>query len=105
MSTTVEKLLDNFYDLKIQRTNIAREIDDLENLIHSITERLDELNSHNQEARSSKDWRDQFARARDKRRGVRDTVAEKKQEMRRIEARIETLTLQIEYGELEEGGA
>jgi len=28
-----------------------------------------------------------------------------KQEMRRIEARIETLALQIEYGELEEGGA
>jgi len=49
MSTTVETLLDNFYDLKIQRTNIAREIDDLENLIHSITERLDELNSHNEQ--------------------------------------------------------
>jgi predicted nucleic acid-binding Zn-ribbon protein len=103
--TSINALLDNFYDLKIERAKIAREIDDLENLICSITERIDELKGHSEKARSSKDWRDQFAKARDKRRGVRDTVADKKQEMRRIEARIETLALQIEYGELEEGGA
>lgn len=102
--STVDTLLNDIYDLKIERASIAREIDDLENLIHSVSERIDELNTHSEQARSSKDWRDQFARARDKRRGVRETVAEKKQEMRRIEARIETLTLQIEYGELEEGG-
>lgn len=100
---TIEDLLDEIYDLKVQSADISREVDDLENTVYSVTERIDELLTYSPATRSSKDWRDQYARARDKRRNVREIIAEKRQEKNRIEARIETLTLRMEYGEIEGG--
>ena len=96
---TVDKLIEEIYDLKMERAAIAREINEMENLIISVTERVEELLSHGPNARGSKDWRDKYARARDKRRAVRDQIADKRHAIHKIEAKIDTLALQVEYSE------
>lgn len=100
---TMDDLLDDIYNLKVERANVSREIDDLQNIVDSITERLEELSSHSEKARSSQDWRDNYARARDKRRLTRDQISENRQKLRYLDARIETIQLHMEYGEIEGG--
>ena len=100
---TMDELLDSFYDVKIKAANVQREIDDMNNIIDSVTDRLNELDRMPESYRKTQEWKDSYVRARDKRRLTRDQISERLQQLRHLEASAEATRLTIEFGAIEGG--
>ena len=94
----INDLIEEVYGLDLERCALEAQIDEKEIIVGSITERIDEIYEE-----GGQKVRDGYARARDKRRAVREEIAELRAKVRNIDASINSLKLQIEYGELEGG--
>tara|TARA_B100000902_G_scaffold263947_1_gene250083 strand:- start:2157 stop:2456 length:300 start_codon:yes stop_codon:yes gene_type:complete len=90
-----EKRLENLYLLCEKRSEIILEIEQYQNEIISISERIDTLESTADHLvdKTSKDFRDQVTKARDKRKRIRETIVDLSHKVRLKEAEIKTLEM------------
>lgn len=89
-----EKTKKEFHDLSKKSSNKLRQIKQCENDIVSITERLETLEVKDD---GSQEFVDQFSKAKDKRRRLRDEVADLEHEVRMIESEIKALMLEYQF--------
>lgn len=92
----------HFHDLSEQRSELLKEIRISENSVISIGERLDELRSMETRQRPD-DYKDQVIRAKERRRRLRDEIAEIEHNVRMVETKI--AALKMEHRFLNDGGA
>tara|TARA_Y100000287_G_scaffold115748_1_gene92875 strand:+ start:401 stop:709 length:309 start_codon:yes stop_codon:yes gene_type:complete len=89
-----EKTKQEFHALSKKRSEQLRQIKQCENDIVSITERLDSLNKQDD---GSQEFIDQFSKAKDKRRRLRDEVADLEHEVRMTESEIKALMMEYQF--------
>tara|TARA_X000001036_G_scaffold395216_1_gene396033 strand:- start:5218 stop:5508 length:291 start_codon:yes stop_codon:yes gene_type:complete len=89
--------LKDYYNLCEQRSEIILEIEQFQNEIISISERIDTLENTADHLidKSSKDFKDQVTKARDKRKRIRETIVELSHKVRLKEAEIKTTEMDI----------
>lgn len=87
----------DYYNLCEQRSEIILEIEQFQNEIISISERIDTLENTRDHLidKSSKDFKDQVTKARDKRKRIRETIVELSHKVRLKEAEIKTAEMDI----------
>jgi len=90
-----EQILEEFHRLSESRSRVLKTIRDCENEITSITERLEELKCFPKEAQKTQDFRDQMLKAKDKRKRIRQEVAEYEHEVRMYDTKIATLKMKL----------
>ena len=89
-----EKTKQEFHALSKKRSEQLRQIKQCENDIVSITERLDSLNKQDD---GSQEFIDQFSKAKDKRRRLRDEVADLEHDVRMTESEIKALMMEYQF--------
>jgi len=89
-----EKTKKEFHALSEKSSNKLRQIKQCENDIVSITERLETLGANDD---GSQDFKDQFSKAKDKRRRLRDEVADLEHDVRMIQSEIKALMLEYQF--------
>tara|TARA_R110002153_G_scaffold17833_16_gene62104 strand:- start:359 stop:940 length:582 start_codon:yes stop_codon:yes gene_type:complete len=89
-----EKTKKEFHDLSHKRSEKLRQIKQCENDIVSITERLETLGAKDD---GTQDFVDQFSKAKDKRRRLRDEVADLEHEVRMTESEIKALMMEYQF--------
>ena len=89
--------LKDYYNLCEKRSEIILEIEQFQNEIISISERIDTLENTADHLidKSSKDFKDQVTKARDKRKRIRETIVELSHKVRLKEAEIKTTEMDI----------
>lgn len=91
-----DNIINTFMDFSTKRSALLKDINDMENDILSISERIEEIRS-NREELDSKQQTDAFSRARDKRKRVRSDIAKIKHDVRMVEAEITKLEMQLKW--------
>jgi predicted nucleic acid-binding Zn-ribbon protein len=94
--TNFTTIISKFTDFSVKRSALLKDINDMENDILSISERIEEIRS-NHENLDRKQQTDAFSRARDKRKRVRSDIAEIKHDVRMIEVEITKLEMQLKW--------
>jgi chromosome segregation ATPase len=89
-----EKVKADFHRLSEQRSDILKQIKKCENDILSITERLEELSKTDDQ---SQEFVDQYSKAKDKRRRLRDEVADLEHSVRMVEAEITAIMMEYQF--------
>ncbi len=89
-----EKTKKEFHDLSEERSKRLRQIKQCENDIVSITERLETLGVKDD---GSQEYIDQFSKAKDKRRRLRDEVADLEHVVRMTESEIKALMMEYQF--------
>lgn len=101
-----EQILEEFHRLSESRSQILKTIRDSENEISSISERIEELLAVTGPEAKQKEHKDQLSRARDKRKRIRQEIAEHEHRVRMVEASIAQLKMRfrwlIDYQEAED---
>ncbi len=88
------KIIEEFHQLSEKRSTQLRKIKQCENDIVSISERLEVLNKQDD---GSQEFIDQFSKAKDKRRRLRDEVADLEHDVRMTESEIEALRMEYQF--------
>ena len=88
------KIIEEFHALSEKRSTQLRKIKQCENDIVSISERLDVLSKKDD---GTKEFVDQFSKAKDKRRRLRDEVADLEHDVRMTESEIEALRMEYQF--------
>lgn len=99
-----EQILDEFHRLSESRSNVLKTIRDGENEIASISERIDELQSYQPKDKTTREFKDQLSRARDKRKRIRQEIAEQEHSVRMYEAKIASLKMKFQWLKDEDRG-
>lgn len=89
-----EKTKREFHKLSEDRSRVLKEIKQCENDIISITERLEELQASGD---GSSERHDQIAKAKDKRRRLRDEVADLEHSVRMLDSSITALMMEYQF--------
>lgn len=98
-----EQILDEFHRLSESRSNVLKTIRDSENEIVSISERIDELMTYTADKKKTQEFRDQMSKAKDKRKRIRQEIAEQEHNVRMYEAKIQSLKMRFQW--LDKGGS
>jgi len=98
-----EQILDEFHRLSESRSNVLKTIRDSENEIVSISERIDELMTYAADKKKTQEFRDQMSKAKDKRKRIRQEIAEQEHNVRMYEAKIQSLKMRFQW--LDKGGS
>lgn len=88
------KIKEEFHALSEKRSTQLRKIKQCENDIVSISERLDVLSKKDD---GTQEFIDQFSKAKDKRRRLRDEVADLEHDVRMTESEIEALRMEYQF--------
>jgi len=88
------KIIEEFHQLSEKRSTQLRSIKQCENDIVSISERLEVLSKKDD---GTKEFIDQFSKAKDKRRRLRDEVADLEHDVRMTESEIEALRMEYQF--------
>ena len=89
-----DSLIDEFIKVSQRRSELLKQIKDMENDILSISERLEEIKTNNEQL-DRRQQTDAFSRARDKRKRVRSEISSIEHEVRMVEAELSTIKMQI----------
>lgn len=89
-----EKIKADFHKLSERRSDLLKQKKKCENDILSISERLEELTKTGDD---SQEFVDQYSKAKDKRRRLRDEVADLEHDARMVEAEITAIMLEYQF--------
>jgi chromosome segregation ATPase len=92
-----DQILDEFHRLCESRSNVLKTIRDSENEIASISERIEELYKIPTAALKEGEHRDQLSRAKDKRKRLRQEIAEHEHAVRMYDSKIATLRMRFDW--------
>jgi archaellum component FlaC len=98
-----EQILDEFHRLSESRSNVLKTIRDSENEIVSISERIEELMTYAADKKKTQEFKDQMSKAKDKRKRIRQEIAEQEHKVRMYEAKIQSLKMRFQW--LDKGGS
>jgi chromosome segregation ATPase len=91
-----DQILDEFHRLSESRSNVLKTIRDSENEIASISERIDELMTFSVDKKKTQEFKDQLSKAKDKRKRIRQEIAEHEHSVRMYEAKIQSLKMRLQ---------
>lgn len=93
-----DQIIEEFHRLSESRSNVLKTIRDSENEITSISERIDELMGYSEDRKRTQEFKDQVSKAKDKRKRIRQEIAEHEHNVRMYEAKIQSLKMRIQRG-------
>lgn len=91
----IDQILEEFHRLSEARSRVLKTIADDKNEIISITERVEELQSLPRNG--NQELKDQLAKAKDKRKRIRQEITEHEHSVRMYESKISALKMQFRW--------